>query len=88
MLDILAARKDPTGLTGQVLVDGYLQPANFRLMSGYVVQDDVVMGTLTVRENIQFSADLRLRNKYNSADKNGSVNRVIQELELGNEDFS
>ncbi|KAF6030215.1 hypothetical protein EB796_011486 [Bugula neritina] len=41
LLDILAARKDPHGLCGKVLINGRPQPANFRLMSGYVVQDDV-----------------------------------------------
>ena len=40
----MAARKDPAGLTGKVLINGHPQPSNFRLMSGYVVQDDVVMG--------------------------------------------
>uniref|UniRef100_A0AAQ4PY41 ABC transporter domain-containing protein n=1 Tax=Gasterosteus aculeatus aculeatus TaxID=481459 RepID=A0AAQ4PY41_GASAC len=59
-LDVLAARKDPAGLSGEVLIDGAHQPANFKCLSGYVVQDDVVMGTLTVRENFRFSAALRL----------------------------
>lgn len=37
-LDILAARKDPAGLSGEVLVDGAPQPPNFKCLSGYVVQ--------------------------------------------------
>ncbi|TNN02060.1 hypothetical protein fugu_009547 [Takifugu bimaculatus] len=53
-LDILAARKDPAGLMGEVLINGAPQPPNFKCLSGYVVQDDVVMGTLTVRENLNF----------------------------------
>lgn len=60
LLDVLAARKDPSGLSGNVLINGALRPTNFKCNSGYVVQDDVVMGTLTVRENLQFSAALRL----------------------------
>ena len=83
LLDILAARKDPYGLTGTVLVDGHPQPANFRLMSGYVVQDDVVMGTLTIKENLRFSADLRLSKDYDSSEKEDRVKRVISELGLG-----
>ncbi|KTF78723.1 hypothetical protein cypCar_00033265 [Cyprinus carpio] len=47
-LDVLAARKDPAGLSGEVLINGALQPPNFKCLSGYVVQDDIVMGTLTV----------------------------------------
>uniref|UniRef100_A0A8C9UVI9 Uncharacterized protein n=1 Tax=Spermophilus dauricus TaxID=99837 RepID=A0A8C9UVI9_SPEDA len=38
LLDILAARKDPCGLSGEVLINGVHQPANFRYNSGYVVQ--------------------------------------------------
>ena len=38
LLDVLSARKDPTGLQGAVLIDGQSQPADFKLISGYVVQ--------------------------------------------------
>lgn len=37
-LDVLAARKDPAGLCGEVLINGALQPPNFKCLSGYVVQ--------------------------------------------------
>lgn len=37
-LDILAARKDPSGVSGEVLVDRAPQPPNFKCLSGYVVQ--------------------------------------------------
>lgn len=37
-LDVLAARKDPSGLSGEVLIDGAPQPSNFKCLSGYVVQ--------------------------------------------------
>ena len=39
LLDVLAQRKDPRGLkNGVVLLNGERPPADFRLMSGYVVQ--------------------------------------------------
>lgn len=82
LLDVLAARKDPHGLTGDVLVNGAPQPANFKCNSGYVVQDDVVMGTLTVRENLQFSAALRLPMTMPNHEKNERINKVIRELGL------
>ncbi|XP_076840638.1 broad substrate specificity ATP-binding cassette transporter ABCG2 [Brachyhypopomus gauderio] len=81
-LDVLAARKDPTGLSGEVLIDGAPQPPNFKCLSGYVVQDDVVMGTLTVRENLRFSAALRLPMSISQKEKEQKVERVIQELGL------
>ncbi|ELK13683.1 ATP-binding cassette sub-family G member 2 [Pteropus alecto] len=82
LLDILAARKDPRGLSGDVLINGAPRPANFKCNSGYVVQDDVVMGTLTVRENLQFSAALRLPTTMTQHEKNERINTVIQELGL------
>ncbi|XP_053199624.1 broad substrate specificity ATP-binding cassette transporter ABCG2-like [Scomber japonicus] len=82
-LDVLAARKDPAGLEGEVLIDGAPQPPNFKCLSGYVVQDDVVMGTLTVRENFSFSAALRLPTSVSQEVKEQKVNKLIQELGLG-----
>ncbi|NXA96069.1 ABCG2 protein, partial [Melanocharis versteri] len=82
LLDILAARKDPHGLSGDILINGAPQPANFKCTSGYVVQDDVVMGTLTVRENLKFSAALRLPKSVKEQEKNERVNQVIKELGL------
>uniref|UniRef100_A0A7N6B974 ABC transporter domain-containing protein n=1 Tax=Anabas testudineus TaxID=64144 RepID=A0A7N6B974_ANATE len=81
-LDVLAARKDPAGLTGEVLIDGAPQPPNFKCLSGYVVQDDVVMGTLTVRENLSFSAALRLPSTISQQEKEQKVDKLIQELGL------
>ncbi|XP_003414134.1 broad substrate specificity ATP-binding cassette transporter ABCG2 isoform X1 [Loxodonta africana] len=82
LLDVLAERKDPHGLSGDVLINGAPRPANFKCNSGYVVQDDVVMGTLTVRENLQFSAALRLPTTMKNHEKNERVNMIIQELGL------
>ncbi|KAJ4939773.1 hypothetical protein JOQ06_029209 [Pogonophryne albipinna] len=82
-LDVLAARKDPAGLSGEVLIDGAQQPPNFKCLSGYVVQDDVVMGTLTVRENLTFSAALRLPASVSQEEKEQKVEKLIQELGLG-----
>ena len=79
----MAARKDPAGLTGKVLINGHPQPSNFRLMSGYVVQDDVVMGTLSIRENLRFSADLRSPRGTTAKEREAMVNKVIEELSLG-----
>uniref|UniRef100_A0A8C7YDG5 Broad substrate specificity ATP-binding cassette transporter ABCG2 n=1 Tax=Oryzias sinensis TaxID=183150 RepID=A0A8C7YDG5_9TELE len=81
-LDILAARKDPIGLSGEVLIDGAPQPPNFKCLSGYVVQEDIVMGTLTVRENLRFSAALRLPGSVSQREKEVRVNHLLKELGL------
>ncbi|KAF1659457.1 ATP-binding cassette sub-family G member 2, partial [Aptenodytes patagonicus] len=82
LLDVLAARKDPAGLSGEVLIDGIPQPPNFKCISGYVVQDDVVMGTMTVRENLHFSAALRLPSSISVKEKEKRVTQIISELGL------
>ncbi|XP_014825869.1 PREDICTED: ATP-binding cassette sub-family G member 2-like [Poecilia mexicana] len=84
LLDVIAGRKDPAGLRqGTVQVNGKPVTSELRLSSAYVVQDDIVMGTLSVRENLLFSANLRLNPKYySSADKQERVNSILQDLGL------
>ena len=45
-------------------------------------QDDIVMGTLTVRENLMFSANLRLPDSLLRKEKRHKVEEIIQELGL------
>ncbi|CAL8330954.1 unnamed protein product [Lota lota] len=84
LLDVIAGRKDPAGLRhGTVFVDGRPVTNNLRLTSAYVVQDDVLMGTLSVRENLLFSANLRLNPRHHSsADKQSRVETILEELGL------
>ena len=51
-------------------------------MIGYVVQDDIVSGTLTVRENLMFSANVRLPYGTSLEEREERVERTIQELGL------
>jgi len=81
LLDLLAKRKTDEGLRGDILLNGQPLPRDFRLMSGYVTQDDVIMGTLTVRENLEFAANLRLRN-CTKQQKEERVNELIHDLGL------
>ncbi|XP_017312985.1 broad substrate specificity ATP-binding cassette transporter ABCG2b isoform X2 [Ictalurus punctatus] len=84
LLDVIAGRKDPRGLrSGQVLVDNKVVTSELRLISAYVVQDDILMGTLSVRENLMFSGHLRLpRHQYSTAEKEKKVTSVLRELGL------
>ncbi|XP_004848110.1 ATP-binding cassette sub-family G member 2 [Heterocephalus glaber] len=85
LLNVLAGRKDRHGISGDVLINGAPPPADFKHKSGYVVQDDVVTITLTVRENLHFSAALRLPATMTNHEKNEQVNKVIEELGLDEE---
>lgn len=54
----------------------------FNLMLMSLSQEDVVMGTLTVRENLHFSAALRLPSSVPHSEKEARVNHLIKELGL------
>ena len=82
LLDILADRRDSRGLSGRVLVDGRSLPDPYKYIVGYVVQDDIISGTLTVRENLMFSANVRLPNVVSDTERKARVRKVIDDLGL------
>ena len=82
LLDILANRKNREDLTGELLVDGQTYTEDFNSSIGYVVQDDILSETLTVRENLMFSANLRLSKNISFKSKEDIVNLVISQLGL------
>ena len=82
LLDILADRKDPHSISGPVLInESYRQPS-FKYTVGYVVQDNIMCESFTVRENITFSANLRLPKGLSREEINDRVSSVIDELAL------
>ncbi|CAF1339002.1 unnamed protein product [Rotaria sordida] len=82
LLDILAYRKDHDGLSGQVFIDGYPPPSSYKYTVGYVVQDDIISGALTVRENLMFSANVRLSDDVSNNERKERVTKVIHDLGL------
>ncbi|XP_052591552.1 ATP-binding cassette sub-family G member 3-like isoform X1 [Peromyscus californicus insignis] len=82
LLDVLAARKDPRGLSGDILINGKPRPANFKCTSSYVPQNDVVMQTVTVRDNIMFSAALRLPITVTKDERRRRIKEVLELLHL------
>jgi ATP-binding cassette subfamily G (WHITE) protein 2 len=69
---------------GHVLINDRPRPEStmYRYMVGYVVQDDIFSGTLTVRENIVFSANLRLPPSVTQDDRLDRVEGIIKQLGL------
>ena len=84
LMDLLAARISHRRFSGEIRVNGQPQPDHFRFMAGYVVQQDFLEGVLSVRENIHFSASLRLSRRSLSEAGEGSVSqqrdRLVQEV--------
>ncbi|CAI5708304.1 unnamed protein product [Peronospora destructor] len=67
---------------GELLVDGHKVTKEYRRIAAYVNQDDSLYSTLTVRESIAYSAQLRLPMSMTNASKSVMVDRVIVELNL------
>ncbi|ESO09919.1 hypothetical protein HELRODRAFT_97247 [Helobdella robusta] len=82
LLDILSGRKKQKQFNEQILVDGCKEAHSLKCAAGYVVQDDMIMGTLTVRENLMFSANIRLPQSISHAQKADIVDGIIGQLGL------
>ena len=65
---------------GQVTFNGKVGVSSAR--TAYVMQQDILIPTLTVRETLQYSADLRLPSSMREADRKRIVEEVILELGL------
>ncbi|KAK2454993.1 putative white-brown complex protein [Trifolium repens] len=70
-------------VTGSILVNGKPESIHcYQKIIGYVPQDDIVHGNLTVEENLRFSARCRLSDDMPKPDKVLIVERVIETLGL------
>lgn len=59
-----------------------VQSAHIIQIDCVCAQDDVVMGMLTVKENLHFSAALRLPSSVSVAEREDRVENVVSELGL------
>ncbi|XP_020577523.1 ABC transporter G family member 28-like isoform X2 [Phalaenopsis equestris] len=82
-LSALAGRTTGCDVSGSVLINGKAEPMrSYKKIIGFVPQDDIVHGNLTVEENLWFSARCRLSADMPKADKVLVVERVIESLGL------
>nr|ACG25567.1 ATP-binding cassette sub-family G member 2 [Zea mays] len=82
LLDALAGRLAANAfLSGTVLLNGRKANLSFGA-AAYVTQDDNLIGTLTVRETISYSARLRLPDKMPREEKQALVEGTIVEMGL------
>ncbi len=63
-------------------MDGKPREEGFSAKIGYVEQDDQLMGIMTVRENLMFSAQLRLPTTIDKTEKQCRVEDTIELLGL------
>ncbi|OMP05605.1 ABC transporter-like protein [Corchorus olitorius] len=85
LLDALANRIDRNSLKGSVTLNGEaLESSVLKVISAYVMQDDLLFPMLTVEETLMFSADFRLPLSLSNAKKKERVQALIDQLGLRN----
>ncbi|KAJ6311504.1 hypothetical protein OIU77_013294 [Salix suchowensis] len=82
-LSALAGKAIGCRMTGLILINGKNESVHsYKKIIGFVPQDDIVHGNLTVEENLWFSAHCRLSAYMSKPDKVLIVERVIESLGL------
>lgn len=82
LLDTLAGRKTFGVLHGSIMVNGRPRASDWRRVSGYCMQDDMFVPTLTVRECVLFSARMRLPALMNDAEREMRVTEALEAMGL------
>ncbi|KAK7027255.1 FAD-dependent urate hydroxylase [Paramarasmius palmivorus] len=83
LLDILARKNKRGNVQGNMLVNGReVKDEEFRAVTGFVDQEDTLMGTLTVYETVLYSALLRLPREMSFAAKKYRTLETLNELGL------
>ncbi|XP_058199261.1 ABC transporter G family member 15-like [Rhododendron vialii] len=82
LLDCLAGRLSRNVvMTGNILLNGKKRRLGYGVVA-YVTQDDILLGTLTVRETITYSAYLRLPSTMSKDEVHDIVEGTIMEMGL------
>ncbi|XP_028775186.1 putative white-brown complex homolog protein 30 [Neltuma alba] len=82
-LSAIAGKARGCSVTGSILINGRHESIHcYKKIIGFVPQDDIVHGNLTVEENLRFSARCRLSADLPKPDKVLIIERVIESLGL------
>ncbi|XP_072385495.1 ATP-binding cassette sub-family G member 1-like [Diabrotica undecimpunctata] len=82
LLNILAGYKT-LGATGQILINGTTRNLKqFRKMSRYIMQEDLIQPMLTVEEAMMIAANLKLGDTLSPSDKSSAIDEILSLLRL------
>ncbi|GMH07921.1 hypothetical protein Nepgr_009761 [Nepenthes gracilis] len=85
LIDALANRIAKGSLKGSVTLNGEaLESRLLKVISSYVMQDDLLFPMLTVEETLMFAAEFRLPRTLSKSKKAGRVQQLIDQLGLRN----
>jgi ABC-type multidrug transport system ATPase subunit len=73
LLDVLAGRKTSGVISGIVRFNGEKRTPSMRRQLGYVEQQDVLLGTLTVRQMLMYTAMLKMDQSISKKQKEAEV---------------
>lgn len=82
LLDILADRKLIGMWSGDIYINGVPRQDDFRLRTAYVLQDDVLISTLTVAETLYYSAWTRVASIKTEEQLQERVNTLLKMMGL------
>lgn len=83
LIDALANRISRESLKGSITLNGEnLEGRLLKVISAYVMQDDLLFPMLTVEETLMFSAEFRLPRTLSTAKKRARVQALIDQLGL------
>eukprot|EP01135_Chromosphaera_perkinsii_P006886 Nk52_evm41s621 gene=Nk52_evmTU41s621 len=82
MLDSLAARINLDNIEGSITLNGRDIDSKLKHILSYVAQDDALIGSLTVREAIEYSAKLKSPPSVSAAERKANVDSIIEILGL------
>ncbi|WZZ17388.1 hypothetical protein YC2023_110477 [Brassica napus] len=85
LIDALANRIAKESLHGSITLNGeVLESSLHKVISAYVMQDDLLFPMLTVEETLMFSAEFRLPRSLSKKKKQARVQALIDQLGLRN----
>lgn len=82
LLDVLAGRKTTGDITGDILFNGAERSSMVMRSSAYVMQDNVHIGVLTVKESMNYAGLLRLNEKISEKSREKQIQKVLDMLGL------
>ncbi|TYG86209.1 hypothetical protein ES288_A13G116300v1 [Gossypium darwinii] len=85
LIDALANRISKQSLKGSITLNGEVFDSDvLKVISAYVMQDDLLFPMLTVEETLMFSAEFRLPRSVSKSKKKARVQALIDQLGLRN----
>ncbi|TYJ00839.1 hypothetical protein E1A91_A13G113400v1 [Gossypium mustelinum] len=85
LIDALANRISKQSLKGSITLNGEVLDSDvLKVISAYVMQDDLLFPMLTVEETLMFSAEFRLPRSVSKSKKKARVQALIDQLGLRN----